>query len=120
MHNFTVPASLKGWIDHVVRPHATFRSTPAGKVGLLADRPVFVLIACGGPVGEGPGLQRDFLTPYLIYTLGTIGLTSIEILRLDRLARGEEAAAKAQAVLEAWIELQVAHVAASSCCSGLA
>ena len=61
MHNYTVPASLKAWIDHVVRPHATFRSTPAGKVGLLADRPVLAVIACGGPVGEGEGLQRDFL-----------------------------------------------------------
>ena len=111
MHNYTVPASLKAWIDHVVRPHATFRSTPAGKVGLLADRPVLAVIACGGPVGEGEGLQRDFLSPYLTYTLGTIGLKNIEILRLDRLARGEEAVATAQAELALWIERQVARLA---------
>ena len=111
MHNYTVPASLKAWIDHVVRPHATFRSTPAGKVGLLADRPVLAVIACGGPVGEGEGLQRDFLSPYLTYTLATIGLKDIEILRLDRLARSEEAAAKAQRELESWIARQVARLA---------
>ena len=106
MHNFTVPASLKAWIDHVVRPHASFRSTPAGKVGLLRDRPVLVLIACGGPVGEGPGMQSDFLSPYLSYAFGTIGLRDIEILRLDRLARGDEAMAKAHQELEASVARQ--------------
>lgn len=48
MHNYTVPATLKAWIDLVVRPGRTFRSTPAGKVGLLEDRPVLVMITCGG------------------------------------------------------------------------
>ena len=112
MHNFTVPASLKAWIDHVVRPHATFRSTPAGKVGLLRDRPVLVLIACGGPVGQGPADQIDFLSPYLTYTLGTIGLADIEILRLDRLSRGAEALARAEAELSAWIERQTERIVA--------
>jgi len=114
MHNYTVPASLKAWIDHVVRPNATFRSTPAGKVGLLRDRPILVVIACGGPVGEGEGLQRDFLSPYLTYTLGTIGLKDIAILRLDRLTRGEEAVAKAQGELESWTARQVERLAAAS------
>ena len=40
MNNFTVPSTLKAWIDHIVRIRRTFRSTPAGKVGLLRDRPV--------------------------------------------------------------------------------
>ena len=34
MHNFTVPSTLKAWIDHVVRVRRTFRSTPDGYVGL--------------------------------------------------------------------------------------
>src|SRR5262249_28676766 len=32
VHNYTVPAALKTWIDHVVRVGRTFKSTPAGKV----------------------------------------------------------------------------------------
>ena len=39
MHNFTVPAVLKLWLDQVVRFGRTFRSTPEGKIGLLRDRP---------------------------------------------------------------------------------
>ena len=39
MNNYTVPATLKAWIDQIVRIHRTFRSTPQGKVGLLQDRP---------------------------------------------------------------------------------
>jgi FMN-dependent NADH-azoreductase len=48
MHNYTVPAVLKAWIDQVVRIHRSFVSTPSGKVGKLADRPVFIIIASGG------------------------------------------------------------------------
>jgi len=92
MHNFTVPAVLKAWIDQVVRIHRTFTSTPAGKVGVLADRPVFVVIASGGwfsvpsPTGTPP--QPDFLTPYLRAILNTIGLRDIHILTLEGVTRG--------------------------------
>ena len=44
MHNFTVPSTLKAWIDHVVRARRTFNVTKEGKVGRLRDRPVFVAV----------------------------------------------------------------------------
>ncbi|SMF47912.1 FMN-dependent NADH-azoreductase [Tistlia consotensis] len=106
MHNFTVPSALKAWIDFVVRPGATFRSSPAGKVGLLADRPVFVVAACGGRFGTAPGAQQDFLGPYLTYLFATIGLTSVEILRLDALGRGGTALERAEAAAAGWIAAQ--------------
>ncbi|MGO4764431.1 NAD(P)H-dependent oxidoreductase [Cupriavidus sp. 2KB_3] len=104
MHNFTVPATLKTWIDLVVRPERTFRSTRQGKVGLLRDRPVLAVVACGGPVREGPGSQQDFLTPYLKYVLGTIGLTSVEVLRMDNTARGPEYIAQGLEHLQTWAD----------------
>ncbi|HEY0185726.1 MAG TPA: NAD(P)H-dependent oxidoreductase, partial [Rhodopila sp.] len=48
MHNYSVPAVLKAWIDQIVRIHRSFASTPAGKVGKLRDRPVFAVVASGG------------------------------------------------------------------------
>jgi len=54
MNNFTVPSSLKAWIDHIVRIRRTFRSTPAGKIGLLRDRPVIIVTAHGGYCGDAP------------------------------------------------------------------
>ncbi len=69
MHNFTVPAPLKAWIDQIVRIHRSFHSTPQGKVGLLRDRPSFVVIAAGGyftgPSPSGTPAQPDHLTPHL-------------------------------------------------------
>lgn len=106
MHNFTVPAALKAWIDHVVRPRRTFRSTPAGKVGLLADRPIRVVAACGGPFSGTPAAQRDFLTPYISYTLAAIGLADVEVLLLESLARGAESVERAETGARAWIERQ--------------
>src|ERR1700733_1223934 len=86
MHNYSVPAVLKAWIDQVVRIHRSFASTPSGKVGKLADRPVFVVVASGGwftgPSPGGAPAQPDFLRPYLRAVLNTIGLRDIQILTL--------------------------------------
>jgi len=102
VHNFTVPSALKAWIDHVVRPGRTFRSTAAGKVGLLADRPVLVVAACGGAFHAGPGSQVDFFTPYLRAVFGCIGLRQVEVLRLENMARGQEYIDAALAALDDW------------------
>ncbi len=103
MHNFTVPSALKAWIDHVVRKNRTFRSTPTGKVGLLADRPVHVVVACGGAFSDDPAVQRDFLTPYLTYLFAAIGIRSLDVLLLEKAGRGPAERAAALARAEAWI-----------------
>ncbi|MGH6617434.1 FMN-dependent NADH-azoreductase [Sphingomonas sp.] len=98
MNNFTVPVTLKAWIDQVVRIGRTFMPSPAGKVGLLKDRPVFIAIASGGFFLGDNARQPDFLTPYLTAILGCIGLTDIRFLSLqgaaflepDRLATQRE------------------------------
>jgi FMN-dependent NADH-azoreductase len=97
MHNFTVPATLKAWIDLVVRPGRTFQSTPNGKVGLLPDRPTILVVASGGPVGPAPSGQQDFLTPYVRYLLATIGIRDLEVVTMDCLARGADAVERAEA-----------------------
>ncbi len=90
MHNFTVPSSLKAWLDHVVRVRNTFHITPQGKVGLLKDRPVYVAISSGGAFSGPEARQPDFLTPYLRHVLGTIGLTQVTFISVEGTARGPE------------------------------
>ena len=92
MYNWSVPSTLKAWIDHIVRIRRTFRSTPAGKIGILHHRPLIVVSAHGGYCGDVPG-QPDFLTPYLRAVFETIGIRSAEFLRLEGLARGPAAVA---------------------------
>jgi FMN-dependent NADH-azoreductase len=108
MHNYGVPAVLKAWVDQIVRIHRTFASTPAGKVGLLPDRPVYLVVASGGwftqttPTGAPP--QPDFLTPYLRAVLGTIGLHTMTVLTLEGVTRGPEALASAWAQANAALD----------------
>lgn len=83
MHNFTLPSSLKAWVDHIVRIFHTFEPTPTGKIGLVADRPVYVAIASGGFFYGTASGQPDFLTPYLEAVLRCIGITSITFLPLQ-------------------------------------
>jgi len=104
MNNFTVPSTLKAWLDHVVRIRRTFASTAEGKKGLLRDRPVIVAMASGGYVNDTPSGQPDFLTPYLRAILGCIGLSQVEFLRLEGLARGPEAVEHALAQARATID----------------
>lgn len=107
MNNYTVPATLKVWIDHIVRIRRTFVGTPQGKVGLLPDRPTYVVTASGGyHSGGGAAVQPDFLTPYLRAILATIGIKDVRFLSLQGMTRGPEAVARAteaaHATLDEW------------------
>jgi len=104
MNNFTVPSTLKAWIDHIVRIRRSFRSTPQGKIGMLRDRPLIVVSAHGGYCGDVPPGQPDFLTPYLRAIFTTIGIHTLEFVRLEGLSRGPEAVARALDHAESWLE----------------
>jgi FMN-dependent NADH-azoreductase len=95
MNNFSMPSTLKAWIDHIVRIRRTFRSTPEGKIGLLRDRPVIVVSAHGGFCGDEPPAQPDFLTPYVRAIFTTIGIRTLEFVRLEGLSRGPDAVTRA-------------------------
>jgi FMN-dependent NADH-azoreductase len=96
MHNFTVPSTLKAWIDHVVRVRRTFRATPDGYVGLLRDRPIFVAVSSGGRYSGQRARQPDFLTPYLRASLGTIGLRDLVFFSIEGTALAPETLADAR------------------------
>lgn len=86
MHNLTVPSVLKAWIDQILRAGRTFKSTPAGKMGLLRDRPVFIGIASGGVFAGERASQPDFLTPYLSVVLGSAGLKTLQFVPVQATA----------------------------------
>jgi FMN-dependent NADH-azoreductase len=107
MNNYTVPATLKTWIDHVVRIRRTFVGSPKGKVGLLRDRPTYIVTVAGGyHEGDGDAVQPDFLTPYLRAILATIGIHDVHFLTLQGVTRGPDAVARAtdhaRATMDAW------------------
>jgi FMN-dependent NADH-azoreductase len=80
MHNFTLPSSLKAWIDHVVWPGLTV--SPEGS-GLLS-MPAVVICTRGG--GYGPGSPKegwDFQEPYLRKVLSFIGIDEVEFINVE-------------------------------------
>lgn len=97
MHNLSLPSVLKAWIDHVVRARRTFNVTPAGKVGTLRDRPVFVAISSGGRFSGERARQPDFLTPYLKTILGTIGLHDVTFFSVQGTGSGPDVVAETRA-----------------------
>ncbi|AHZ68709.1 hypothetical protein OU5_1630 [Pseudomonas mandelii JR-1] len=86
MNNLTVPSVLKAWIDQILRAGRTFKSTPAGKVGMLQDRPVFIGIASGGVFTGDRANQPDFLIPYLSVVLDCVGLKTLQFLSVQATA----------------------------------
>lgn len=91
MNNFTIPSVLKSWIDQIIRVGRSVSPSPAGKVGLLKDRPVLIGVASGGVhFGENAN-QPDFLTPYLTAAFGCIGLKALHFYRIQGTAFQDEA-----------------------------
>jgi FMN-dependent NADH-azoreductase len=93
MYNFSIPSTLKAWIDHVARRGRTFRYTEKGPEGLLKNKKVFVLAARGGVYSKGsPAAAFDFQEPYLRTVLGFLGLTDVNVVHFEGVGMGPEAA----------------------------
>jgi FMN-dependent NADH-azoreductase len=94
MYNFTIPSTLKAWLDYIARAGRTFRYSAAGHEGLLKGKKVFIVTGRGGVYsGESPAKALDFQEPYLRAMLGFIGLTDITFLHVEGLNISPEAAA---------------------------
>lgn len=98
MYNFTIPSTLKAWIDHVARAGRTFRYGAAGPEGLLKGKKVFIVTGRGGAYsGESPARAMDFQEPYLRAMLGFLGLMDVTFIHIEGLAVSPEAAAQGRA-----------------------
>ncbi|GIX31424.1 MAG: FMN-dependent NADH-azoreductase 2 [Porticoccaceae bacterium] len=98
MHNFSVPAVLKQWIDYVTRAGYTFRYTDQGPVGLVEIQCAWLVVATGGtPVG-GPW---DFASGYLNHLFRFIGVRDVRVIDASGSKREpERVLAKARAQID--------------------
>jgi FMN-dependent NADH-azoreductase len=79
MHNFSVPSTLKLWIDQVVRAGRTFSYGEAGPVGLLKGKKITFLVASGGVYSKRtPVASYDLVEPYLRALFGFLGITDLD------------------------------------------
>ena len=98
MHNFTISASLKAWIDQVVRTDMTFKLTEEGVVPLLQGKKALVVTSRGGFVA---GTDYDFQEPYLRKILQFIGITDITFVHAEGVNSGDKERADAMTLASA-------------------
>jgi FMN-dependent NADH-azoreductase len=82
MYNFSIPAVLKAYIDHIVRVGVTVSSD---NVGLLTGKKATIFLASGGDFSPGSPVERyNLASGYLRQVLGYIGITDLDIILAGR------------------------------------
>lgn len=109
MHNFSVPAVVKAWLDAVIQKGFTFSVDATGYHGLLKAKQAAVLYASGG-VYEGERAALDFLGPLVKLGFGMMGVQEVTLINAggmnlnDGKAEDRQAAAaeKAKELARRW------------------
>ncbi|MCW8903110.1 FMN-dependent NADH-azoreductase, partial [Sedimenticola sp.] len=87
MYNLGIPSTLKAYIDHIVMAGRTFAYTDKGAVGLVPDKPVFIITARGG---MHSGASTDQQTPYLQTLFNFLGIQQVNFIHSEGLNMGDE------------------------------
>jgi FMN-dependent NADH-azoreductase len=112
MHNFSIPSSLKLWIDQIARSGRTFAYGESGPKGLLLGKKATILVASGGVYDVGtPMGSYNFVEPYLKAVLGFLGVTDLKFVTAGGAAQVMTGAVDRDTFLKPKLE-QVRSVAA--------
>lgn len=97
LYNFGVPSTLKAYFDHIARAGVTFKYSETGPVGLLDDKPVYVIATRGGVhKGQNSDTQSQFLKNFLSF----VGLKDVHFIYAEGLNMGQKEQAFAAAKTE--------------------
>ncbi len=108
-YNFSIPSTLKAWIDRIAVAGRTFRYTEAGPEGLAGSKRVIIASGRGGQYGDAS--PADFQEAYLRQVFGFLGVTELEIVRAEGVAYSPEHRANALAAAHASIRSPLAQAA---------
>lgn len=105
MYNWSIPSSLKSYIDQIMRINETwkFRSgEPDGNyVGLLKNKKLFIL-SSRGDTGYGENEKNEYMnfqTTYLKFIFGIMGINDITTISLDNEEFGGEIFEKSKQII---------------------
>jgi FMN-dependent NADH-azoreductase len=96
MINFSVSSTLKSWFDYIARAGRTFSYSEGGPKGLVTGKRVIIVSASGG-IYSGENAAFDFQVPWLVSMLAFLGMTDVDVIRVEGTALGEQAAEQALA-----------------------
>ena len=104
MYNLGIPASLKAWIDQVVRVGRTFGYDGPQPVGLVRGKRAVVVATAGGNAPRYEAAGMDFRTSYLRAILGFIGIVDVDVVSLSDTMGGSADLTAAQADVEVLLD----------------
>ena len=93
MYNFSVPSTLKTYLDNVVRINRTFVFDPESNTfqGLSTGQKALIITPSAGDfVAGGPLGHMNFCDTYLHCVLGFIGIEDVTVVAVPNLFMGEE------------------------------
>ena len=100
LYNFSIPASLKLWIDLVCRIRKTFAYSEGKPKGLMTGKRAIVCFASGGtPFGS----DIDFASGYILHILGFIGITDVTFIAADKRFKDDQALIRTDVAVDALI-----------------
>jgi FMN-dependent NADH-azoreductase len=82
MYNFSVPSTLKAYLDNIVRIDRTFSFDPPTQTfqGLVTDKKVLIITPSAGNFVVGTPLgELNFCDPYLRSILGFLGIRDVTV-----------------------------------------
>ncbi|WP_084287185.1 FMN-dependent NADH-azoreductase [Pedobacter nyackensis] len=84
MYNFGIHATLKAYIDQIVRLGQTITYQADGtRIGLLADKTVYLAITAGGSYNNEFNPVNDYIVNHLSAILKYIGINNIKSLIIE-------------------------------------
>lgn len=87
MYNFSIPSTLKAYIDLIARVGETFVYTEQGPKGLLENKTAYIIASSGGDYTQAPLDQMNFVVPYLKTVLGFIGIQDVHVIQAPGMAQ---------------------------------
>ncbi|WP_432773155.1 FMN-dependent NADH-azoreductase [Francisella salimarina] len=80
MYNFSIPSTLKSWIDNIMIARKTFLYTANGPEGLVKNKKAILVLSKGNIYSEGTAKPLDFQENYLKTILNFIGINDITVI----------------------------------------
>lgn len=90
MWNFSIPYTLKHYIDIIVQPKYLFRYTASGVEGLAKNKKMAIIASRGGDYTSAETIKGDFQEPYLRYIFGFVGITDITFIIAQPMDMGQQ------------------------------
>ena len=100
MWNFSIPYTLKQYIDVIVQPKYLFQYTKDGVEGLAKNKKMVAITSRGGQYSSPNTKSQDFQEPYLRLIFNFIGIQDITFVNAEPMDMGKELREKALSAAE--------------------